>query len=64
MDATPALLDFVRLVNRSTLYLVVSADPDKQLVDLVSITGPQHMASEVPVSDLREIEVKVINDDD
>jgi hypothetical protein len=63
MDATPALLDFVRLANRGTLYLVVSTDPDKKLVDLVSITGPQHMANAVPVSDLREIEVTVIDDD-
>ena len=62
MHTTPALLDFVRLANRGTLYLVVSADPDKKLVDLMSITGPQHMANEVPVSDLREIEVKVIDD--
>lgn len=62
MDATPALLDFVRLVNRGTIYLVVSADPDKKLVDLVSITGPQHLFNEVPVSDLCEIEVKVIDD--
>ena len=62
MDATPALLDFVRLGNRGTIYLVVGTDPDKKLVDLVSITGPQHLVNEVPISDLREIEVKVIDD--
>jgi len=63
MDATPALLDFVRLANRGTLYLVVGADPDKKLVDLVSITGSHHLINAVPVSDLREIEVGVIEDD-
>ena len=62
MDATPALLDFVRLVNRGTIYLVVGTDPDKKVVDLVSITGPQQLFNEVPVSDLQEIEVKVIDD--
>jgi len=62
MDATPALLDFVRLVNRGTLYLVVGTDPERKLVDLVSITGPQHLVNEVPVTELREIEVKVIDD--
>jgi hypothetical protein len=62
MDATPALLDFVRLVNRGTLYLVVGVYPEKKLVDLVSITGQHHLVNAVPVSDLREIEVKVVDD--
>ncbi len=62
MNATPALLDFVRLENRGTLYLVVGTDPEKKLVDLVSITGPQHQANAVPVSDLREVAEKFIDD--
>jgi hypothetical protein len=62
MDTAPALLDFVRLVNRGTLYVVVGIDPEKKLVDLVAITGQHHEVDEVPVSDLREIEVRAVDD--
>lgn len=62
MGAAPAMLDMVRLVNRSNVYVVVGLDSEKKVVDLVAITGMQHAINAVPVGDLRQIEVKLVDD--
>jgi hypothetical protein len=62
MGPTPAMLDMVRLVNRTNVYVVVGLDADKKLVDLVAITGTHHALDSVPVGDLRQIEVKPVDD--
>ena len=56
------MLDMVRLVNRTNVYVVVGLDADKKLVDLVAITGTHHALDSVPVGDLRQIEVKPVDD--
>ena len=55
MDTAPELLAKVRLHLSGDLYLVVDVDIDKKVVELISITGVQHLVPYVPFTAIHEL---------
>ena len=55
MDTAPELLAKVRLQLSGDLYLVVDVDIDKKVVELISITGVQHLVPDVPFTAIHEL---------
>jgi hypothetical protein len=55
MDTLPELLAKVRLQQRGDLYLVVDVDTDRKVVELISITGVQHLVPDVPITAIHEL---------
>jgi hypothetical protein len=49
------LLAKVRLRRSGEMYLVVDVDLDRNLVELLSITGTQHLVPDVPFAAIHEL---------
>jgi len=55
MDTTPELLAKERLNRRGDVYLVVDVDYDRKRVELLSMTGTQHLVPDVPITAIDEL---------
>ena len=51
----PALLSKVRLHSRYDMYLVVDLDPVRKVVEVISVTGHQHIIPDVPLTEIQEL---------
>jgi hypothetical protein len=54
-DTIPALLSKVKLRHRGDVYLVVDLDKTRNVVDVISITGDQHLIPDVPFAAIQEL---------
>lgn len=55
MDTIPPLLAKVRLSYRGEVYLVVDLDTSRNVVEVISITGDQHLIPDVPIASIQEL---------
>ncbi len=55
MDAMPELLAKVRLYRSGQVYLVVDVNFDVRTVELLAITGAQHLVPDVPFARIHEL---------
>ena len=55
MRKFPELLSTVRLTDLSEVFLVVDLHPYREVVEVISISGPQYLIPDVPISRLQEV---------
>jgi hypothetical protein len=55
MKKIPDLLSTVRLTDGNVVYLVVALHPKRKVVEVISITEPQHLIPDLPLSRIQEI---------
>jgi hypothetical protein len=55
MKKIPDLLSTVRLKDGNDVYLVVALHPHRKVVEVISITEPQYLIPDLPLSRIQEV---------